>query len=79
MYQYTRYNPGQPTPPPDDDMENLVHCEIINIDFISNIVSPQIKVFASVAAVPPVEKVNSSCAAPSLISPAQLTCTGSQY
>ena len=49
------------------------------VDFISYIVSPQIKIFASVAALPPVEKVNSSCVAPSLTSPAQLTCTGSQY
>ena len=79
MYPYTRYNPGQATPAPDDDMENLVHCEIINIDFISNIVSPQIKVFASVAAVPPVEKVNSSCVAPSLTSPAEFKCKGFQY
>ena len=48
------------------------------IDFISYILSPQIKIFASVAALPPVEKVNSSCVAPSLTSSAQLTCNGSQ-
>ena len=44
MYQYTRYNPGQATPPPDDDMENLVHCEIIKTgEMISGFVPSQLK------------------------------------